>query len=114
MAIFRIHGPFLFGVTDKLAAVLDDLATLPPIVIVRLRNMTAIDATGMRALEDLAHRLHASGRTLVLCGAREQPAAVMQASGFHDHVGAGNVCANVESALARARQLHEQTFSPTA
>ncbi len=114
VAIFRIHGPFLFGVTDKLAAVLDDLATLPPIVIVRLRNMTAIDATGMRALEDLAHRLHASGRTLVLCGAREQPAAVMQASGFYDHVGAANVCANVESALARARQLHEQALSPTA
>ena len=56
--------------------------------------------------------LRASGRTLLLCGAREQPAAVMQASGFYDHVGAANICANIESALARARQLHEQTLSP--
>jgi sulfate permease, SulP family len=113
-AIFRIHGPFLFGVTDKLAAAIDDIDELPPIVIVRLRNMTAIDATGMRALEDLADRLRRSGRTLLLCGAREQPAAVMQASGFSERVGARNVCANVESAIARARELHEQALSPTA
>ena len=44
--------------------------SLPPIVILRLRNMTAIDATGLRALEDLADRLHRSGRELILCGAR--------------------------------------------
>ena len=95
-------------------AAIDDIDELPPIVIVRLRNMTAIDATGLRALEDLADRLRASGRTLLLCGAREQPAAVMQAAGFHDRVGARNVCANVESAIARARELHDQALSPTA
>ncbi|MEN3339450.1 MAG: sulfate permease, SulP family [Acidobacteriota bacterium] len=107
VAIFRIHGPFLFGVTDKLESVAEDVDDLPPVVIVRLRNMTAIDATGMRALEDLALRLRASGRTLVLCGAREQPAAVMEASGFYEHVGEENICPNVESALARARVVHD-------
>jgi len=43
--IFRIHGPFLFGATDKINAVTQDLHTLPPVVILRLRNMTALDAT---------------------------------------------------------------------
>ena len=48
-------------------------------MILRLRNMTAIDGTGLRAFEDLADASRATGRTLILCGAREQPAAVMQA-----------------------------------
>jgi SulP family sulfate permease len=66
--IFRIHGPFLFGATDKLRAVLDDGEALPPIVILRLRNMTALDATGLHAFEALAAALQASGRSLLLCG----------------------------------------------
>jgi sulfate permease, SulP family len=106
VAIFRIHGPLLFGVTDKVALITDNLDALPAIVIVRLRNMTAIDATGMKALEELADRLSASGRTLLLCGAREQPAGLMRRAGFHEHVGERNVCADIESALQRARELH--------
>src|SRR3954452_7653169 len=76
--IFRIHGPFLFGATDKIAAVTEKIHDLPPIVIFRLRNMTAIDATGLFALEEVARELHKTGRTLILCGAREQPAELMK------------------------------------
>jgi sulfate permease, SulP family len=108
VTIFRIHGPFLFGSTDKILEVADQIERLPPIVIVRLRNMTAIDATGLKALEDLADELRASGRTLVLCGAREQPAAVMQAAEFHHHVGEANICPNIQAALDRAEALHTQ------
>jgi SulP family sulfate permease len=109
VAVFRIHGPFLFGVTDKLGSVTESLDQLPPIIVMRLRNMTAIDATGVRALEDLAQQLRASGRTLVLCGAGPQPAAVMRASEFHLHVGALNMCSDIDSALVRAREIHEET-----
>ena len=78
VTILRIHGPFLFGATDKLQSVLDRIDELTPIVIFRLRNMTAIDATGLRALEDMTLQLRSSGRTAVFCGAREQPQAVME------------------------------------
>jgi sulfate permease, SulP family len=105
VAIFRIHGPFMFGMTDKVSRITDHIDTLPPVVIVRLRNMTAIDATGIHALEELADRLRESGRTLVLCGAREQPAALMKAADFHEHVGDRNICANIEAALSRAEEL---------
>ena len=104
--IFRIHGPFLFGVTDKINVITDQIEQLPPIVIVRLRNMTAIDATGLRALEDLHEDLRKSGRTLILCGAREQPARLMRSSGLDVHVGARNFCPHVQSALARATELN--------
>jgi SulP family sulfate permease len=106
VSVFRIHGPFLFGASDKIREILDRIETLAPIVIMRLRNMTAIDATGLRALEDLADELHRTGRTLILCGAPKQPAALMRQAEFHEHVGADNVCPNIGAALQRAAVVH--------
>jgi SulP family sulfate permease len=106
VSVFRIHGPLLFGVTDKISRIVDRIPDLPPVIVVRLRNMTAIDATGLQALENLAEALHDSGRTLVLCGAREQPAMMMQAAEFHQQVGERNICPNIEAALQRAAEIH--------
>ena len=108
--MFRIHGPFLFGATDKISEITDIIADLPPIVILRLRNMTAIDATGLQALEDLADRLKTSGRRLILCGAREQPSELMNQAGFTRHIGRENFCSDVEHALERAAELHAQAI----
>jgi SulP family sulfate permease len=105
--IFRIHGPFLFGATDKLHVVTDHVESLPDIVVLRLRNMTALDGTGLRAIQDLADVLHRSKRDLILCGAKHQPLQVMARAEFHRHVGDANICVNIHDALARARQLHE-------
>jgi len=105
VAVFRIQGPFLFGSLDKLSAITGDLDQMPPVVILRLLNMTAIDGSGLGALEDLADQLHASGRTLILCAAQEQPARLMNQAEFDRHIGPDNVCANLEDALNRARKL---------
>lgn len=104
-AVFRIHGPFLFGTTDKLSRISDHLDKLPPIVIVRLRHVPAMDASGLQALEDLADAVHASGRILLLCGAREQPAHLMERAEFHAHLGAENILPHVHAALDRARRI---------
>src|SRR5262245_20402592 len=114
VTVFRIHGPFLFGGLDKLSAITDKLAQLPPIVILRLRNMTALDGSGLGALEDLADALHATGRTLILCGAREQPAKLMDQAEFDEHVGHANICADLDQALARAQTLHAAAASVPA
>jgi sulfate permease, SulP family len=106
--VFRIHGPFLFGATDKFADILSRLDSMPPIVILRLRNMTAIDATGLGAIRDLADQLHAKGRSLLLCGAREQPAALMKQAEFERHVGAENICGSISEALERAAEVHQR------
>jgi sulfate permease, SulP family len=108
VAIFRIHGPFLFGATDKINVVIDRIPALPPIVILRLRNMTALDGTGLQALENLADVVHKSGRTLLLCGGRQQPAEIMRNAEFEQHVGAENICASVTEALQQARKLWSQ------
>jgi SulP family sulfate permease len=116
VAIFRIHGPFLFGATDKLAELERDVPALPKVVILRLRNMTAIDGTGLHALEHFADVLHASGRTLILCGMRDQPARMMERAEFHQHMGEANLTPTIEAALHRARRIlrEEDGMTPAA
>ncbi len=109
VAIFRIHGPFLFGATEKINDIRQQLDTLPDILVLRLRNMTAIDSTGLQALERLADEVHASGRSIILCGAREQPARIMAQAEFEQHVGHENICPHVTEALKRAQTIHEES-----
>jgi sulfate permease, SulP family len=105
VSILRIHGPFLFGTTDKLAEETADLSIFGRIVILRLRNMTAIDATGLHAFEVLSDRLKKAGRDLILCGACHQPAQVMSQGEFVEHIGAKNIAANVQDALKRTHEI---------
>lgn len=111
VAIYRIHGPFLFGSTDKLEIVEDELPTLPRIVILRLRNMTALDSTGLHAMESLYEHLKSTGRTLILCGLRGQPANLIKRFAFASLIGEENVQPDIEAAVVRARMLSEGTAS---
>ncbi len=113
VAVFRIHGPFLFGMTEKLDHIAARLDELPPIVILRLRNMTAIDATGVQALEQFAAQVQSSGRAMLMCGAPEQPRQFMERANFVQHVGEKNLCSNINEALDRARAIFAE-IEPTA
>jgi SulP family sulfate permease len=106
VTILRIHGPFLFGTTDKLIEETADLSRYAPIVILRLRNMTAIDATGLHALEGLSDRMRRSGRKLLLCGARDQPSQLLAQTEFVRHIGEQNILPHVAAALARAEEIY--------
>jgi len=112
--IFRIHGPFLFGATDKISVVTEKIHQLPPVIILRLRNMTALDATGLFAFEEVAKQLHLTGRTLILCGAREQPSQLIHQAEFANVVGPENICENVQEALRRAEEVYEQLDTASA
>jgi sulfate permease, SulP family len=105
VTVIRIHGPFMFGATEKLIEAIDR-ADPTPVVVLRLRNMTAIDATGLLTLEEVAEKLHAAGRTLILCGAQPQPAKLLRQAEFERRVGAENICPNIVAALARAEALY--------
>src|SRR5271156_1328457 len=105
VTILRIHGPFLFGTTEKLSDETKDLTPFGDVIILRLRNMTALDATGIHALEQFADRLHKAGKTLLLCGARDQPSRLIARSNFLKRVGAENVLPHVRAALARAKEV---------
>ncbi len=106
VTILRIHGPFLYSaLLEKLLEETADLNRYAPIVILRLRHMTAIDATGLHGLEVLSDRLKKSGRTLLLCGARHQPAKMLKRADFIDHIGEHNILPHAQAALERAREI---------
>jgi SulP family sulfate permease len=107
VTLLRIHGPFLFGTTEKLVEASVNVEAFEPVVILRLRNMTAIDATGIHAIETFAKRLTESRRTLLLCGAMEQPSKLLQQPRFLDHVGRENIMPNIQAALNRAKEIRE-------
>jgi SulP family sulfate permease len=106
VSMLRIHGPFLWGTTEKLVEATVNIEAFESVVILRLRNMTAIDATGIHAIETFSKRLHESGRTLLLCGAMEQPSKLLSGTRFLDRLGRENIMPNVQAALDRAKEVY--------
>ena len=103
--IFRVFGAFFFGVVDKLDDELKRAKQEPEVLILRVRKVLAMDATGLQALEDLHAKLRAKGKHLILSAPHTQPLFVMEHAGFLDRIGRENVCPHIDAALARARQL---------
>ena len=106
--VFRVFGAFFFGAADKLETSLRDAGQLPEVLVLRMRDVLALDATGLEALEDLQEKLRRDRKNLILCGPHSQPLFALTRAGFIDKIGEHNVCGDMESSLARARQLIEQ------
>ncbi|HEU4754715.1 MAG TPA: STAS domain-containing protein, partial [Armatimonadota bacterium] len=102
-AVYRARGPLLFGASEVLDAAIP--SGTPPVVILKLRDVPAVDATGLHALEQLAQRLRAQGSTLILCDARPQPLKMIRRSRLREAVGRTNVCLTLHGALRRAALL---------
>lgn len=103
--VFRVFGAFFFGVVDKLDDELKRAKQEPDILILRVRKVLAMDATGLQALEDLHAKLRAKGKHLILSAAHTQPLMVMEKGGFLDRLGRENVCPHIAASLARARHI---------
>jgi SulP family sulfate permease len=103
--VYRMFGAFFFGAVDKLESALKRLKQEPDVLILRMRKVMAMDATGLNALEDLYERLNRKGKHLVLSAPHTNPLLVMEKAGFLDRIGRENVCAHIDAALARAREI---------
>ena len=103
--VYRIEGPFFFGAAEKLEAALGRYSAVPRVVIFRMRNVPAIDATGLHALEVMLDKFHRKHTQLVLSGVQPQPMKVLYNAGFVDKIGLDNICPNIDAALVRAREL---------
>jgi SulP family sulfate permease len=106
--MFHVQGPLLFGAAEKLTKLSYSVDKLQPLVILRLRYMTAIDATGLYAIEQFYEKLHESGRTLLLCGTRGQPKRLIITSNLPRVIGARNILPNIRSAIHRAEVIHDR------
>jgi SulP family sulfate permease len=103
--LFEIHGSFCFGAARKFTETLLTSRGRPQVVILRMRHVLAIDATGLQALEDVAARLRSQGATLLLAGLHAQPLMAMERSGALDRLGTDHLFGTLADAVAHARSL---------
>lgn len=103
--VFEIQGPFFFGAADRFRDVIHQFEKVVPVIILRLRNVPAIDATGLHVLTEFAHRCLREETTLILSGIHSQPLNAIIKSGLYEEIGKENVFGNIDDSLDRARTL---------
>lgn len=103
--VYQLSGAFLFGAADKLENALIRLKQDPEVLILGMRMVMAMDATGLNALEELHRKLRRRGKWLLLAGAHTQPLITMQKDGFIERLGENNTCENIDRAIDRAVEL---------
>lgn len=103
--VFEINGSFCFGAATKFTETLLAMHTHPAVVILRMRHVLAMDATGLHALEEVAERLRRGGTAIILSGVHAQPLVALERSGARERIGAENLVSTFAEALARAREL---------
>lgn len=103
--VFRIFGAFFFGAADKLETSLRGAGELPEVLILRMRDVLALDATGLDALEDLFEKLQKDKKELILCGPHSQPLFALTRAGLIERIGINNICGDMDVSLARAREI---------
>lgn len=103
--VYRIFGPFLFGAAEKMEDALDRVDEWPRILILRLHLVTAMDTTGMNALESIVERMRARGGTVILSGIHQQPLQMLRKAGFIDVIGRENFRATFDESLERAKEI---------
>jgi SulP family sulfate permease len=75
------------------------------VLILETRNLLAVDATGLRALDELLYQLQHQHIHFIISGIHKQPLFAMQGSGLLDRLGEDNICGNLDEALLRAEAL---------
>jgi len=103
--VFEINGPFFFGAVSKFRDAMRFIESPPKILIIRMRNVPAIDGTGIHALEEVYHESLKKGTQLVLSGVHTQPLITLEQSGFLKVIGEKNILGNIDDSLDRAREI---------
>lgn len=103
--VFEIQGPFFFGAADRFKESVGLIEKPVPVIILRLRNVPAIDATGLYTLKDFLHRCKRDHTTLILSGVHTQPLFAIERSGLWNLIGEENIFGNIDDALNRAREI---------
>ncbi len=105
--VFEINGPFFFGAASMFQDEISKIK-MPKILILRMRNVPVIDATGLRALEGVATTAHRDGTTLLLSGVHKQPIDAMKKAKLIEKIGHANFHKDVAHALDHARRIIQE------
>jgi len=101
--VFEINGPFFFGAAEQFKDTINQVGKKPRVLIIRMRDVPAIDATGLHALQELARRCRREGTLLLLSDVHAQPMFALVRSDILPVIGEENLFGNIDDALNRAR-----------
>jgi len=102
--VYEINGPFFFGAAEKFIETIRDMSIAPKVFILRMRNVTALDATGMKAIDDIWKKMaHLKGLFLI-AEIHSQPFIALEQSGFLKKLGEENVIGSLDLALESAKK----------
>lgn len=120
VAVFEINGPFFFGAAYKFTEAITAISKYPRVLIIRMRNVPAIDSTGLKVIEEVHRSSKEKGTSLIVSGVHSQPLFAMEKAGLVNVLGEENIFGNIDDALNRARailnlpeQMAPQPFVPT-
>ncbi|HEX4468863.1 MAG TPA: SulP family inorganic anion transporter [Gemmatimonadaceae bacterium] len=102
--VYEVNGPFFFGAAETFKDTLALVAGKPKVLIIRMRSVPAIDATGLHALTDVVRRSRHDGTLVLLSEVQPQPLQALSRSVLIDEIGHENICPTLEAALQRARE----------
>jgi SulP family sulfate permease len=102
--VYEVNGPFFFGAAETFKDTLGQIARKPKVLIIRMRNVPAIDSTGLHALKDVVHRTRRDGTLVLLSDVHTQPLVALGRSAVLEEVGEENLFGNLDDALDRARE----------
>jgi SulP family sulfate permease len=112
--VYEVNGPFFFGAADKIKDVLHFVARKPKVFILRMRNVPALDASGIRVLDDLFLSFSNQNTRFVIAGIQAQPLVALDRAGRLDRYGRENIVASLDEALAVARAHIASATAPEA
>ena len=100
--VYEINGPFFFGAAEKFKDTLARVSRKPRVLIIRMRNVPAIDSTAMHALKDLVRRTRADGTLVMLSDVHSQPLVALERSGLLEEIGQERCFGDVDAAIVAA------------
>jgi SulP family sulfate permease len=103
--VFEINGPFFFGAVEKFKEAMNIIETAPKIRIIRMRNVPAIDSTGLHVIEEVLKSSKKAGTKIIFSGVHAQPLMAFDNSGLLKKIGEENLFANIDDALNRANEI---------
>ncbi|WP_417364202.1 SulP family inorganic anion transporter [Galbibacter sp.] len=103
--IYEINGPLFFGASQKFQEVIKKIKHKPKILILRIRHVPFIDATGVKRLKEIYTDLDSSGTTTIISGANDDIKKELLTMDVYHDLGKHNICDNIEQAVQRAEQI---------
>jgi SulP family sulfate permease len=103
--LFELYGTLFFGAVAKFKDAVRQMERRPAVLILRMRDVVVVDASGLRALDDLLSQTKRDGTVLLLSGVHAQPLVAIERSGLLGRIGEDNALPDITTALARAREL---------